>query len=86
MFHDMEKNEMVDVIAGLVRSILDENALTITEETAPEDVDGWDSVTHVNLVSALEEKYDVKLSLREMMSWETVGDLADTIIAKLQDA
>ena len=81
----MEKNEIVEVIAGTVRDIMDDKSLVISEDTAPEDVDGWDSVTHVNLVTALEEKYDVKLSLREMMSWETVGDLADTILNKVQN-
>ncbi|MCR5547209.1 MAG: acyl carrier protein [Bacteroidales bacterium] len=81
----MEKNEIVEVIAGIVRDILDDRTLSIVADTAPEDVDGWDSVTHVKLVTALEEKYDVKLSLREMMSWETVGDLVDTILNKVQN-
>jgi acyl carrier protein len=81
----MEKNEIVKVISGFVSDILDDKSLVVSEDTAPEDVDGWDSVTHVNLVTALEEKYDVKFSLREMMSWETIGDLADTLLVKVHN-
>ena len=68
-----------------IYSILNDSTIVLTEDTAPEDVDGWDSVTHVIHVTALEEKYDVKLFLRERMCWETIGDLADIILNKVKN-
>lgn len=82
----MEKSNIIEIVMESVHAVLDDSAVVLTEDTMPEDVDGWDSVTHVNLISALEEKFGIKFSLREMMSWETIGDLARMIMEKTQDA
>lgn len=79
----MERTELLSALQEMVRNILDDQSIVLGEEMTVEDIDGWDSLTHVQLSSSIEEVYSVKLTLREMMSWETIGELADCIEAHL---
>ena len=82
----MNQEEIIARIASTIRKVLDNPNLEICAESSAEEMEGWDSVTHLQLVSELENEYDVKFTLREMMSWESVGELAETLTNKLQDA
>lgn len=79
----MTREEIVLDIVAIIREILGDSSLAIDDMSTPDDIDGWDSVTHVSVVSAIETKYDIKLTLRETMSWETIGELAETVKNKL---
>ena len=79
----MERENILLCIRGIIVNILEDESLVIVESTAPEDIDDWDSVTHIQLVSELEKAYGIKLTLKEVMSWESIGDLIDVILSKL---
>lgn len=52
---------------------------TLTENTEPGDVEGWDSLFQANLTAALESKYGIRFKIREILSWEKVGDIINSI-------
>ena len=52
--------------------------------TTAADVEGWDSLAHINLVVAIEKKYKVKFALGELQELKNVGDMADLLATKLQ--
>lgn len=79
----MEKQEVLIEIEGIIQSVLDRPSVKIDEMTVPYDIDGWDSVTHISLISTIENMHGLKFSLRESMSWETMGDLVEIIQGKL---
>ncbi|HTR24479.1 MAG TPA: acyl carrier protein [Terriglobales bacterium] len=56
----------------------------LTAESSPETVESWDSVQHLNLVLALEEKYGVQLAPEEIEQMKTLGASATLIDSKLQ--
>lgn len=47
------------------------------------DVEGWDSITHVKLILAVEEAFQVRFKLQEISSLKNIGDLKNSIIKKL---
>ena len=71
-------NEVKDIF----RDILDEESLNLTRETTANDVDGWDSLTHIQLIVAIEKKFKVKFSSKEILSWKNVGELLDSLKAR----
>ena len=79
----MERESLLSSIREIITGILEDEGVVIEENTAPEDIDGWDSVTHIQLVSELEKQYGIKLTLKEVMSWESIGELIDVILSKL---
>lgn len=59
----------------LFREVFDDESLVITPETTADDVEGWDSLSHVNLILAVETRFGVKFSKNELSMMRNVGDL-----------
>lgn len=76
----MEK--VLSELENIFRDILDEDSLNLTRETTANDVDGWDSLTHIQLIVAIEKQFKVKFSSKEILSWKNVGELLDSLKAK----
>ncbi len=69
-------------LTAIFRESLDNDALTLTETTTAKDVEGWDSITHVLIVVAVEKKFRVKFTAGEIQQLKNVGDLAALIRRK----
>lgn len=59
---------------------VDESNLNL--ETAPGDFPEWDSLGHLSLLTALEEKFNISFDIDETMSIQSIGDLKNTLNAK----
>ena len=78
---------MVDVLAELVplfRDILDQPDLVLTRASNASNVDGWDSLAHVNLVTAIQQRYKIRFALGELQELKNVGEMIDLIGTKLR--
>ena len=69
-------------LTAIFRETLDNDSLTLTESTAAKDVEGWDSITHVLLVVAIERKFRIKLTAGEIQRLQNVGELAVLVRSK----
>lgn len=61
---------------------LDNESLIINEATTANDVEEWDSLTHIQLIVAIEKKFKVRFAAKEIHSWKNVGEMLDCIISK----
>jgi acyl carrier protein len=68
-----------DTLSEVFREVFDDNTIQLTPETTANDVEGWDSLSHVNLMIAVELKFDIEFSQREVANFANVGELADCI-------
>jgi acyl carrier protein len=73
-------------LSTLIREVFDAPQAAIGRATTANDVDGWDSLSHVNLIVSVEVRFGVKLTAREIMGLRNVGDLADAIERHLPKA
>lgn len=78
----MEKKEILESLQEIYRDILDNEDIELTEETTAEDVEEWDSLSHVQLVVAIEKHFKIKFTSKEILSWKNVGDLVSCIANK----
>lgn len=69
-------------LTAIFRESLDNDSLTLTETTTAKDVEGWDSITHVLIVVAVEKKFRIKLTAGEIQRLQNVGELATLIRSK----
>ena len=72
-----------DDLTAIFRDTLDNDTLTLTETTTAKDVEGWDSITHVLIVVAVEKKFRVKFTAGEIQQLQNAGDLAALTRRKL---
>lgn len=69
-------------LTDIFRETLDKDDLVLTETTTAKDVEGWDSITHVLIVVAVEKKFRVKFTAGEIQQLQNVGELAALVRRK----
>jgi acyl carrier protein len=79
----MDIQATYEKLAAIMRDVFDDDALNPTPEMTADDVDGWDSLSHLRLVMTVQKTFGVKFSASEIAGMKNVGDLADLISAKL---
>ena len=60
--------------------VFDNQALTVDDNTVAQDIDGWDSLTHMELVAAIEEESGTEFEMKELQELSNVGRLVDVIM------
>lgn len=71
-----------DPVLAVFRSVFQNESLQVSDASSFEDVPGWDSEAHVNLVTELEEQFDVKFSIGEIMNMNSVGAIRKVLAEK----
>ena len=79
----MDRTDILKRVEDIFREELELDDLVLTDETTADDVEEWDSLSHVQLVAAMEEAFGIEFKSREILSWENIGDLIDSIEKKL---
>jgi acyl carrier protein len=78
----MSKATILSEVQTIFRDVLDEEDINLTEETTADDVEGWDSLTHIQLIVAIEKLFKIKFTSKEILSWKNVGEMVDCIESK----
>ena len=65
------------------RQVFANSRLEIEPDMSPNDIDGWDSMAHVNLIAAVELRFKIKFDTKELRKIRTVGDLGSLVDSKL---
>ena len=79
----MERTEIMTQVQEIFRTVLKNESVVLSDETTAEDVPGWDSLTHVELIATIEKHFGIRFSIREMLSWKTVGKMVDCVAKKI---
>lgn len=80
----MEHMDILNDLNSIFGEILKRDNIILQRDFSAKDVDGWDSLTNMILISKIEEKYDVRFNFREIIKMNNVGDLCDQIASKLE--
>lgn len=78
----MARLETLATMLPVFREVFDDETLSITAVTTAKDVDGWDSLTHIRLMLAIETAFGVRIRATEAAKLENVGSLAELIERK----
>lgn len=78
----MERFEQLNT---LFCKVFDNADIKISSETTANDIDEWDSLSHVNLVVAIEKYFGIKFRNAEIMRWKNVGQMFESIEAKMAE-
>lgn len=70
-------------VETIFRDVLDNEDIVLTDATTANDVDDWDSLTHIQLIVAIEKYFRIKFTSREILSWNNVGEMISCIVTKM---
>ena len=75
----MDRTEIFERLNGVFREVFDDDSITVTDATTAADIDGWDSLMHITLISAVEDEFDISFQMKEVVKMKNVGDMVDII-------
>lgn len=78
----MEKKEILAKVQEIFQDVLDNEDIELTFETTSDDVEEWDSLSHIQLIVAIEKSFGVKFTSKEINSWANVGEMLECILSK----
>ena len=79
----MGRTEILQKINEVFIDNLDNEDIVLTENSKADDIEEWDSLTHVQLVVAVEKKFKIRFNAKEIQSWKNVGEMIDSIVPKI---
>ena len=71
-------------LTPIFRDIFDDDDLVPTPELTADQVDGWDSLAHINLIVAIEQDFDIRFAAAEIEGLKNVGEFVATLAGKLE--
>lgn len=79
----MDRKEIKQHVQEIFREVLDDENIDLDYNTTAADIEGWDSLTHIQLVVAAEKYFKIKFAAKDILSWKNVGGMIDSIADKL---
>lgn len=78
----MEKNQILAEVEEIFRDVLDNEDIELADSTTADDIEEWDSLTHIQLIVAIEKHFKIKFTSKEILSWKNIGEMIDCIAVK----
>ncbi|MFP2994600.1 acyl carrier protein [Spongiivirga sp. MCCC 1A20706] len=81
----MSQETLISSVTKVFEAVLEHTNFSLSRETTAADVDGWDSVTHIMIISEIEKTFKIEFDLMDLMDMDNVGDLLDTIEKEISE-
>ena len=79
----MSKEEIFEKIVEILRDEFEDDELEVKNETTAADVEGWDSLNHLQLMNEIEDEFEITFTMAEVQNFQNVGELVDAIAKHL---
>lgn len=76
----MTKEAIYEKLNEVFRDVFDDDSITVNADTTADDIEDWDSLEHINLVSAVEKEFGVKFTMAQVVGMKNVGEMVEVIL------
>lgn len=77
----MTREEVFERLQEVFHDVFDDDDIVVTETTTSDDIEDWDSLEHINLVSTVEKEFGMKFTMAQVVGMKNVGEMVDVILA-----
>lgn len=78
----MDTREIFERLDRVFQDVFDDDTIHVTPKTTADDIEDWDSLEHITLISAVEREFRMKFKMGEISSMKSVGEMASIIAAR----
>ena len=79
----MNQQEVLEKVNVIFKRIFENDNLLIDMSTTADDVEEWDSLNHTLMIVEVEKFFNLKFKLKEVLGFQNVGDMVNTIVTRL---
>ncbi len=79
MEEKMSEKDIILALNEIFRDVFDDEDIEVTREMTADDVEDWDSLEHITLIGAVERKFKIRFTMKEVSSMKNVGEMIDII-------
>lgn len=79
----MDTNQVLKEVNEIFIDVLDNDEIVLTQDTTADDIEEWDSLTHIQLVVAIEKHFKQRFTTKEIQNWKNVGEMCEAIKNKI---
>lgn len=78
----MEQKEILKKVQDIFRDVIEDDEIVLSNDTTSEDIEGYDSLAHIQIVKAIEDMFSIKFKAVEMIGWSNIGEMVECISCK----
>jgi acyl carrier protein len=78
----MDQSKVLKELNEIFIDVFEDDSISINENTTTDDIESWDSLNHIQMITAVEKHYKIRFNLNELLNFKNVGDLCKSIQAK----
>lgn len=78
--------QVITEVTAIFCDVLDKDSIQLKYETTANDVPDWDSLSHIELVVAVEKHFKIRFNFADLQKFKNVGEMCDNIVLKLSQA
>ncbi len=75
----MSREEILKKVNEIFWDVFDDESIVVTEETTAADIEDWDSLTHITLISEVEDEFGFTFAMKDVLGMKNVGEMLDII-------
>ncbi len=79
----MEQTEILKELNKIFIEVFEDDSIVLADNTTTSDIDAWDSLNHIQMITAVEKKFKIRFKLNELLNFKNLGDLSKSIEEKL---
>ena len=74
----MTREEILNKLNNIFNQVFDRE-ITLLESTSAKDINGWDSLTHITIISWVEEEFEISFTMKQVLEMQNIGDMISII-------
>ena len=76
----MTREDVFEKLTEIFQDVFDDDSIELSEETTAEDIEDWDSLSHITLLSSIEDEFDIRFRMKDVTGLKDVGEMVDLIL------
>lgn len=78
----MTREQVYERLNSVFQDVFDDEEISVNDATTADDIEDWDSLEHINLVSAVEKEFGIKFTMGQVVTMKNVGEMVDIILGQ----
>lgn len=78
----MDRETVKKRLTAVFRDVFDDDGIELSDSTTADDIEAWDSLEHITLISAVEKEFKMRFTMKEVSGMKNVGEMINIVVER----